>query len=179
MIELLARRLGLPAPSYVALTDDPQLHPGRAARVVAGDGLAGRVGSLHPGLLDELELRAADVVVAELAIAGLSGGQPSIPRSVTPSRHPAVDRDLAVIVAEATAAAEVEASIRRHGGPLLRSVVLFDIYRGRPLGEREKSLAFRLAFQADDRTLVESDVDGPIEAVTRGLAVDVDGHLRS
>jgi phenylalanyl-tRNA synthetase beta chain len=179
VIELLARRLGLPAPAYVPLADDPRLHPGRAARVSAGDDLVGRVGSLHPALLESLELRAADVVVAELAIAGLSGGQPSIPRSVTPSRHPAVERDLAVIVAEATAAAEVEASIRRHGGPLLRSVELFDIYRGRPLKEGDKSLAFRVAFQADDRTLTESDVDGAVGEVTRGLATDVDGHLRT
>jgi phenylalanyl-tRNA synthetase beta chain len=179
VIELLARRLGLPTPGYVAMTDDPRLHPGRAARVTAGGAMAGRVGSLHPGLLDELELRAGDVVVAELAIAGLSGGQVSVPRSVTPSRHPVVERDLAVIVADGTSAADVEAALRRHGGWLLRSVALFDIYRGRPLDELEKSLAFRLAFQADDRTLTESDVDGAIEAVTRGLAADVGGRLRT
>jgi phenylalanyl-tRNA synthetase beta chain len=179
VIELLARRLGLPAPGYVPLTEDAHLHPGRAARVAAGDGLAGRVGSLHPALLEELELRAPDVVVAELAIAGLSGGQPSAPRATTPSRHPAVDRDLAVIVGGETTAAEVEAAIRRHGGALLRSVVLFDIYRGRPLEANEKSLAFRLAFQADDRTLTEADVDGAIDAVTRGLATDVAGRLRT
>jgi phenylalanyl-tRNA synthetase beta chain len=179
VIELLARRLGLPTPSYVPLTDDPHLHPGRAARVAAGDALVGRVGSLHPSLADALELRADDVVVAELALAGLSGGQPSVPRSVTPSRHPAVDRDLAVIVGEATASADVESSIRRHGGLLLRSVGLFDIYRGRPLAEGEKSLAFRLAFQAGDRTLTESEVDSAIEAVTAGLAGDVGGRLRT
>ena len=179
IVELLAQRLGLPALRYTALTGDRRLHPGRAARLTAGEGMAGRVGSLHPGMLDELELRADDVIVAELAIAGLSGGQPSVPRSVTPSRHPAVERDLAVIVAEETPAAEVEAAIRRHGGMLLRSVELFDIYRGRPLGEREKSLAFRLAFQADDRTLTESDVDGALAAITHGLSADVDGRLRT
>jgi phenylalanyl-tRNA synthetase beta chain len=179
LIELLARRLGLPTPTYTALTDDPHLHPGRAARVTAGSGLAGRVGSLHPALVDELELRAADVIVAELAIAGLSGGQPSVPRTATPPRHPAVDRDLAVIVAEATPAATVEASIRRHGGRLLRTVGLFDIYRGRPLDADEKSLAYRLAFQAEDRTLTEADVDEAIAAVTNGLASDVDGRFRT
>jgi len=179
VIELLARRLGLPAPGYAPLVDDPHLHPGRAARVSAGDELAGRVGSIHPALLETLELRTPDVVVAELAIAGLSGGQPSVPRTVTPSRHPAVERDLAVIVGEATTAADVDASIRRHGGALLRSVALFDIYRGRPLDPSEKSLAFRLAFQADDRTLTEADVDGAIEAVTRGLGTDVAGRLRT
>jgi len=179
LIELLARRLGLPAPVYARLIDDPRLHSGRAARVTAGDGLAGRVGSLHPALLETLELRAADVVVAELAIVGLSGGQPSTPRTDTPSRHPVVERDLAVIVPESTTAAQVETAIRRHGGPLLRAVELFDLYRGRPLEAGEKSLAFRLAFQADDRTLTETDVDAAIEAVTRGLAADVAGRLRA
>jgi phenylalanyl-tRNA synthetase beta chain len=179
LIELLARRLGLPAPSYVPLTDDPHLHPGRAARVTAGDVVVGRVGSVHPSLLDDLELRADDVVVAELAVAGLSGGQPSVPRSATPSRHPAVERDLAVIVSEGTPSAAVDGSIRRHAGLLLRSVGLFDIYRGRPLGDGEKSLAFRLAFQASDRTLTETEVDGAIEAVTAGLAADVGGRLRT
>jgi phenylalanyl-tRNA synthetase beta chain len=179
IVELLARRLGLPQPGYVRLTDDPNLHSGRAARVTAGTGLAGRVGSIHPALLETLELRATDVVVAELAIAGLSGGQPSSPRTATPSRHPVVERDLAVIVAEAMTAGAVDTAIRRHGGPLLRSVALFDIYRGRPLETNEKSLAFRLAFQADDRTLTEADVDAAIEAVTRGLATDVAGRLRT
>ena len=84
-----------------------------------------------------------------------------------------------MIVAEATTAGQVEAAIRRHGGALLRAVALFDIYRGRPLETSEKSLAFRLAFQADDRTLTEVDVDGAIEAVTRGLATDVAGRLRT
>ena len=97
---------------------------------------------------------------------------------MSPSRHPIVDRDLAVIVSVATAAADVEASIRRHGGALLRSVTLFDIYRGRPLGDDEKSLAYRLAFAADERTLVETEVDAAIAAITTGLRSDVNGRLR-
>ena len=124
-------------------------------------------------------MRTADVIVAELAIAGLSGGQPTVPRTTTPPRHPSVERDLAVIVADSTTSADVEAAIRRHGGLLLRTVVLFDIYRGRPLADSGKSLAFRLAFQADDRTLTETEIDGAIEAVTTGLAVDVGGRLRT
>jgi phenylalanyl-tRNA synthetase beta chain len=90
-----------------------------------------------------------------------------------------VDRDLAVVVAETVPAADVEDAIRQHGGPLLRSVRLFDIYRGRPLADDEKSLAYRLAFQADDRTLVETEVDAAIDGITTGLAEDVGGRLRT
>ncbi|MEJ7697809.1 MAG: hypothetical protein WKF78_14635 [Candidatus Limnocylindrales bacterium] len=79
LIDLLAWRLGLPAPSYQPLTDDRRLHPGRTARVVSGDALAGRVGELHPRLVGELDLRADRVLVAELAIAGLSIGAPRVP----------------------------------------------------------------------------------------------------
>ena len=178
--DLIATRLGLQPPEYAPLTDDPRLHPGRATRVQAGDALAGHLGELHPADVEALGLRTSSrILVAELAISGLSGGQPSVPRATTLPRHPAVDRDLAVIVAEDAAAADVEAAIRRHAGPLLRSVALFDIYRGRPLAEGEKSLAYRLAFQADDRTLVESEVDDALATVTAGLTADVGGRLRT
>jgi phenylalanyl-tRNA synthetase beta chain len=178
LIGLLAAGLGGVGPQYVPLRDDPVLHPGRAARVL-GDHVRGRVGELHPSLIDTLELRAERVVVAELAIAGLSGGSRPVPRGATPPRHPAVERDIAVIVDEPRPAADVEAAIRQHAGPLLVRVRLFDIYRGRPLGDDQKSLAYRLEFQAPDRTLTESEVDAAIAAITAGLATDVDGHLRT
>ena len=179
IIDLVARSLGMPQPAYAPLTDDPTLHPGRAARAVASDVLAGRVGELHPAMIDELGLRASQVIVAELAVAGLSGGQPAVPLGRTPSRHPVVERDLAVVVAEDRPAGEVEAVIRQHAGPLLASVELFDIYRGRPLPDDRRSLAFRLVFAATDRTLTEDEVDRAIAGVTDGLARDVDGHLRA
>jgi phenylalanyl-tRNA synthetase beta chain len=178
LIELLAASLGLDAPAYNPLTGDPTVHPGRSARVL-GTTLAGRVGELHPNLLADLELRAERIVVAELAIRGLSGGQPSVPRGPTPPRHPPLERDLAVVVAEDRPAAEVEAAIRRHGGSLLLGIRLFDIYRGRPLADAHKSLAYRLSFQASDRTLTETEVDAAIAAITAGLAADVEGRLRT
>jgi phenylalanyl-tRNA synthetase beta chain len=178
IIELLADGLGGMAPQYGPLRDDPVLHPGRAARIL-GDHVRGRVGELHPNLIDALELRADRVVIAELAITGLSAGSPPVPRGATPPRHPAVERDIAVIVAELRPAAEVESAIRQHAGPLLVRVRLFDIYRGRPLVDDQKSLAYRLEFQAPDRTLTESEVDAAITAITAGLATDVDGHLRT
>jgi phenylalanyl-tRNA synthetase beta chain len=179
VLELICRRLGFPAPTYRPLTDDPNLHPGRAARVRAGGDLVGRVGELHPATIDALDLRAERVLVAEVAIAGLDDGQLATVRAVTPSRYPSVERDLAVIVAEATPSAHIQASIERHGGPLLRRVVLFDVYRGRPLAESDKSLAWRLTFAGDERTLTEADVDDAVASIAAGLGADVGGRLRS
>jgi phenylalanyl-tRNA synthetase beta chain len=190
LIELVCRRLGYREPIYAPLVDDPNQHPGRTAHVRVparirsagssdgGNDLAGRVGEVHPGLLARLDM-AGPVIVAELAVSGLAGGSLDASRGATPSRHPTVERDLAVVVTETTSAAAVRGAIERHGGDLLGTVELFDIYRGRPLADGEKSLAWRLRFKATDRTLTEAETDAAIEAVTRGLADDVGGRIRT
>ena len=179
VIELLCRRLDLPVPTYTPLPDDPSLHPGRTARVNARGYLVGRVGEVHPALIDGLDLRADRIIVAELAIAGLASGRLPVTLGSTPSRFPAADRDLAVVVAGEVAAGAVADSIRHHGGELLRSVELFDVYRGRPLDETDKSLAWRLTFATDDRTLADAEVDQAMGAIAAGLATDVGGRLRA
>jgi phenylalanyl-tRNA synthetase beta chain len=179
LIELLCRRLGYATPAYEPLTDDPNLHPGRSARVRGGGDVVGRVGELHPATVEALDLRAGRILVAEIALAGLAAGRPGTPRVFSPSRHPSVERDVAVIVAEDRVAAEVQDSIRRRGGPLLRQVVLFDVYRGKPLEASEKSLAWRLTFAGDDRTLTEAEVDDAVADITAGLGDDVAGRLRT
>jgi phenylalanyl-tRNA synthetase beta chain len=117
--------------------------------------------------------------VGQVAMAGLAAGSPPIPLGRTPSRHPTVARDLAIVVADERSAADVDAAIRRHAGPLLLDATLFDIYRGKPLPDDRRSLAYRLVFGAADRTLTEDDVEAVVTAVTTGLAADVDGVLRT
>ena len=176
---LLCRRLGFPAPAFTPITDDPGLHPGRAAHVTAGGGLIGRLGEVHPDVVAALDLRAERIHVAEVAIAGLAGGRSDDHRVIAPSRQPSVERDIAVIVASERPAADVEAAIHRHGGALLRDVALFDIYRGRPLADGNKSLAYRLTLRDDERTLTEGELDALVAGVVAGLTEDVGARFRT
>jgi len=182
VIELIARRLGIMAPVYEPISREPLLHPGRTARVTAErDGrlvLAGLVGELHPAVVEEWELRGARLVVAELDISGLACGDVSAVRAVTPSRQPASERDLAIVVPESTPAAVVATVIRDTAGPELVSVELFDIYRGAPLAANEKSLAWRVVFQSGDRTLTEAETEAAVAAIGGALA-SVSGRIRT
>jgi len=72
--------------------------------------------------------------------------------------YPEVREDLALIVAEGTPAADVEAALLAAGKPLLRSVELFDVFRGEAIGEGRKSLAWHLVFRAPNRTHRDRDV---------------------
>jgi phenylalanyl-tRNA synthetase beta chain len=143
----------------------PYLHPGKAAEVVVGEVVLGTFGELHPKVAETLkktadlkELEGRAVLVAELDLVALG--------SVLPPRHPytpvprfeAVLQDVAVIIEEAIPAAQVEAEIRAAGGELLRSVRLFDVYRGQGIPEGSKSLAYALTYQVDDRTLNDKEV---------------------
>ena len=182
ILELLCRRLGLSGPSYTPDTRGFPFHPGRAlvaAQEADGEAVAGRVAELHPDALAAWELRSRGVIVAEIAIAGLDVAAPRRVHVEPIPRYPEVERDMAVIIAESRTAAEVQATIERHGGVLLRGARLFDLYRGKPLGANEKSLAYRLVFGARDRTLTEAEIDAAVEAVREGLGTDLGAYLRT
>ena len=182
LIELVCRVLGLEPPAWQVLVGEPLLHPGRAARVSAtADGrvaLGGLLGELHPTIGDEADLRGARLIVAELEIAGLAAGRPADVQAAPPPRHPAAERDLAIVVAETVEAASVAAAIRSAAGPDLASSALFDIYRGAPLAADEKSLAWRLVFQAEDRTLTEAEIEASVARITAAIG-DIGGRIRT
>ncbi len=182
LIAALCDDLGFGAPRYAPLTTEPNLHPGRAATVeaLAPDGtpvVAGVLGEIHPATASAWDDRTVGSIVAELSIRGLSGGAPVVPRGVTPGRHPVVERDVAVVTHAGQAAATLEATVRASGGPLLRDVTLFDVYRGAPLADDERSLAYRLTFGLDDRTLAEDEIESAMSAVTSAL-VAIGGRIR-
>ena len=179
VVELLARRLHLSRPTWTPEPDEPLFHPGRTARVTAGDRLQGIVGEFRPALVRAWELRTTDrVLVGELSLEGLAEGTLRPERAPTVSRFPDTERDLAIVVPETIPAAAVEATVTAAAGPLLRAISLFDIYRGVPLGVDEKSLAFRLAFAAPDRTLTEDEVEGVVAGIVMGLGA-IGGRLRA
>ena len=80
---------------------------------------------------------------------------------------PAVEQDVALVLPDGLAAADVEASLRAGAGALLESLRPFDEYRGAPLAAGQRSVAWRLVFRAADRTLREQEVEA---ALSRALA---------
>ena len=109
-------------------------------------------------------------VFAAVVDLDVIAARPRPPRRYEPlPRFPAVQRDMAFVVGaeQQIAAADVEAALREHAGPLLRDVSLFDVFRF-PDGRR--SLAWRLTFQAADRTLTDEEVNAIHVQVTEAIA---------
>jgi phenylalanyl-tRNA synthetase beta chain len=93
-------------------------------------------------------------------------------------RFPAVERDLAFVIGsdQTLTAAQVESALREEAGPLLRRLVLFDVFR---FPDGRSSLAWRLLFQAEDRTLTDAEVNAIQERVVRRITETFHVTLRS
>ncbi len=154
----------------------PALHPGQSARIERDGVEVGWLGALHPGLLKPLDLEGG-AFLFELDLAAISRGQ--LPHFEGLSKFPASHRDLAFVVDEATQASAVAACVQRHAGPLLRDVVLFDVYRGEELGKDRKSLAFSLILQDFSSNLTDAAVDQAVSNIVAGVRDELGGALRS
>ncbi|HEX2129739.1 MAG TPA: hypothetical protein VHF58_11035, partial [Solirubrobacterales bacterium] len=173
-LEGLAAQLGCAV--EVEAEPEPFLHPGRAGRVVVGGEPAGWIGELHPLVCRRWDLEEAagfEVDLAPLVAASPIGAE----QYDDVISYPAVHQDIAVVVGEEVEAARVTAAVASAGGELLRSVEIFDLYRGEQVGEGSKSLALRLEFRAADRTLTDEEAAAVRERIKAGLA-EIGGSLR-
>jgi phenylalanyl-tRNA synthetase beta chain len=144
----------------------PAFHPGRCARVMAGERHAGWVGELHPRLQLKYEL-AIPPVVFEIDCDVLLQGK--APRFAGVSRMPTVRRDLAVVVAENLPAGAILEAVRASVPACVREVEVFDQYRGKGVEDGRKSLAFRIVMQDTARTLTDAEVEEIVGSVRRLL----------
>jgi phenylalanyl-tRNA synthetase beta chain len=186
VVEELLHRLDLPVEqiSFEPLPegDSPVLHPGRAAGIYLQQNggekqRLGILGEVHPLVVEAFGLPAERVAVAELDLAAFPALiQPETYQPVT--RLPATTQDLAVIVDEETPAGQVQRLITETGGKLLSDVTLFDVYRGKPIPEGKKSLAYRLTFQPLDKTLTEDEVTKLREKIEKRLTRDAGAEFR-
>ncbi len=159
--------------------EHPSFHPGRCARLrVAGRDL-GVFGELHPQVRPAWDLPAAAVLAADLDFETLQAALPDRYPIRSIPRFPPVVEDLAVVVDDALPAARVEALAREAGGELLHEIQLFDVYRGEQIEAGKKSLAYRLTYQADDRTLTDPEVAAVRERIVEQVEKQLGGRLRS
>lgn len=177
IVETLAAALA--APLVYEAGEHPSLHPGRTARVCAASGeLVGFLGQVHPVVAEQLGLERRAVLAAELDFELLLRVRSGVAAVATPSRFPPAQRDIAVVVAEATRNADVETAIRRAAAPLLHELRVFDVYRGGAVAEGRKSLAYALSYQAADRTLADDEVAAVHGRVEQALTATFGAEVR-
>ena len=176
-LEAIFYGLRMPKASYTAVKDNPSYHPGRCAAVSMNGVHLGYMGQVHPLVAKNYGLDC-EVYCAELDFDKMFSLTLPEPTYVPLPKYPTVTRDLSLVCDEAVTVADAENVITAAAGKLLRSVKLFDIYRGKGVAEGKKSLAFSLELRADDRTLTDADSQGVVDKVLSALAEKLNATLR-
>ena len=176
-IETLLHELRITDVKYVACADNDSYHPGRCAKVYAGETYLGVFGQIHPLVAANYGMDT-EVYTAELSFDAMYEKRGDIPVYQPLPKFPAVTRDIAVVCDEAVTVGALEESIRRGAKGLLKDVSLFDIYRGPGVASGKKSVAFNLVLRADDRSLTGEEADEDVQSILAALKADHNAVLR-
>ncbi|KAE9527130.1 phenylalanine--tRNA ligase subunit beta [Testudinibacter aquarius] len=162
-------KLNFVAKSYTAL------HPGQSAAIMAEDQEVGFIGTLHPQIAQKLGL-SGKTVVFEIYWDAIATRNMVQAKAI--SRFPANRRDIAVVVSNDVAAADVIRACRAVAGEVLTHVNLFDVYQGNGVADGYKSLAIGLTLQDNQKTLEEEDITKVISNVVSELKRNFNAYLR-
>ncbi len=166
-----------PAKPVFEAAEHAAMHPGRCAQVKLHGKVIGHVGELHPRWRQSWDLQLAPILF-ELDLDAVL--QRDVPVAQGVARFQAVERDIAVIVAEKVTHAELMGAI--HEAPtagFLKNAVLFDVFRPQATQGVEKSLAVRLTLNSDEATLTDVQIEATVKAVLDHLAAKLSARLRS
>ncbi len=170
VVEAVMEKLGLrELAEYQPDARKSFLHPGRQAKVIYQGREVAYLGEVHPAVLDNFQIgQKAYVAVVDLKL--LSELADFTVKYVGVPRYPAMIRDISLSMRKEVLAGQVEEIIRKKGGKLIESYELFDVYEGSQLGAGYKSLAYKIIFRANDRTLTEEEVNRAMDKIIQGLA---------
>jgi len=167
ILETYFERVGLADIEFKA-TKVSYLHQGRTANIVSGDQEIGIIGEVLPDIVEELDLKERTAVF-QLNLDKILDKVNLIQRYKDLPRYPAAERDLAILVEKDIQSADLLKLIVKKGGELLKDADVFDLYQGDQIPENQKSIAFKLLFQAGDRTLRDEEVNKQFNSIVKGL----------
>ncbi|MEW5739125.1 MAG: phenylalanine--tRNA ligase subunit beta [Myxococcota bacterium] len=158
--------------------ESPWYHPRAAAAVKKGQAVLGTVGELHPRAQKRLDAPAG-VFLFQLDVEALIEAAQVVPQAKALSRFPSVFRDLAVVVPQPMASAQVRGVILEVGKPLVEDAQVFDVYAGPQVGEGKKNLAFALRYRSPERTLTDTEVSEAHARIVAEVTRRLGGALRT
>ena len=156
------------------------VHPGQSAEILAGNQVAGVIGVLHPKFSRSWKLKAP-VVVCELdwdAVVKMSKPAQEARAYQAWPEFPGMERDFALLVKSDVSGEKLTAIALKAGKPLAKVAKIFDVYRGSQVAEGMTSIAVRVIFWEDTRSLQESETEEVSRKIVEAWRKEAGAELR-
>ncbi len=137
------------------IANDKSLHPSKRSDVLVGNVRVGIIGEVHPKVAEAFELSGTTYLI-EIDLKQISSSTVSLKKYEPLPRFPSIIRDIALVIDEKVTYKQVRDAIQKF--PLVSRLALFDLYRGEQIPRGKKSLAFRIVYQSQTKTLTDEQV---------------------
>ncbi len=158
---------------------DPSLTKGKTATIVLNNTTIGVLGEVAPDVLQAFDTEFPSAVMFELDLEVLQtvSRVDRVPIARPPPRMPEALRDIAVIVkTSVNAAGIVDIAMRNK---FLKDATIFDVYQGEKIRQGMKSVAVRLTFQSENKTLTSRQLDKEEATILRALKRELGATIRA
>jgi len=160
-------------------------HPGRSGLLslgsINGPELA-YFGEIHPSIIKKLDLRVESVLGFEIFLDNIPQSRKKI-RETKPqfivSDYQKVIRDFAFVMDEKFSSGEIISLVKNIDKELIKTVKIFDIYKGESIEPGKKSIAFSVTFEPKDKTLSEENIDEISKKIISAVQSKTAATLRS
>jgi phenylalanyl-tRNA synthetase beta chain len=142
----------------ITYEEHPSLHPLRSGKISVEGERLGIFGEIHPEVLSNYRI-SGKVFIFEIELDKLQQFIPLDVKYRALPKYPSILRDMAMVVKNEVLSIDVINTIKSVDKDLIKKVILFDVFKGASIGEGNKSLAYSIIFQAEDRTLTDNEVD--------------------
>ena len=139
--------------------DLKHLRRGQSASIALGDQIVGSVGRLSDDIAAGYKFKQP-IYVAEINLQMVLDRSVKNPIYRPLPKFPGITRDVSLIADRDIQYAVMRDAIIEQNAELLKSVDFVDVYEGKGMAEGERSVTIRIEYRSDDRTLVDSEIDG-------------------
>ena len=176
VVEALLDGLGISSVTFDQ-TNDPLLHPVRAAKILVGGRDIGILGEVSPDLADSLDLRGRPCVF-ELDFQALIELAPPVARYRQLHRYPALYRHVAAVVDDSVKYERLVNIVLASGKGTVEDVDLLDVYKGEQIDADQRSLTLSIVFRSPQKTLKDEEVNEVLAGIKEALTREVNATFR-
>ena len=177
IVEEFLEQFGVRGVTFAKRTESTPLFLESATISLGGRVPLGELGQLPPGLAKKHDLRDA-VFLAELNLNQLIARRNPTKSFKALPQFPAIRRDAAILVPEATTHESVLQAVKQSKPANLESVELFDVFRGKNVPEGQKSLAYAFIYRSPEKTLTDAEVNASHAKVLEAFKTQLQATVR-
>ena len=175
--EEVMKNVGFEGFSYKKNENLKSFHKGRCADIYFDGEKIGLIGEISYDLRDTYGI-SKGCLILEINLSMIRDKRITDRKYKPLPKYPAISRDYAFVTNRDMEVEFIEETFKNKGSDLISQIELFDIYTGDQIEKDKKSVAYKVTYRSNDKTLKEEDIKDIEEEILENLS-KADVILRS